>query len=90
MTEYRIKCDYRGDHKGQLLARNDPRAWRGTMAFPSGGPDPTCASITQHLRQVDRTMRELGHTHGTRKVPVLWDFGLVCWDCVSSLDVVRA
>jgi hypothetical protein len=36
----RVKCTYRGSHRGTLLALDDPRAWAGTIAFPDANPDP--------------------------------------------------
>lgn len=49
--------------KGVVLALNDPRAWEGTMAFPSRLPSQS---------EVDE------HVHGLSfegRTPVLWDFG---------------
>ena len=49
--------------KGTVLATNDPRAWEGTMAFPSRLPSQS--EVDSHV---------VGYTFEGR-APVLWDFG---------------
>lgn len=54
--------------KGILLAVDDPRAWAGTLAFPSATPDPV--AVKAHVAWC----RSQGLLRGDR-VSVLWDFG---------------
>lgn len=53
--------------KGIVLADDDPRAWVGTIAFPSDTPDP--AAVKAHVAWC-RSQGLLGNT-----IAVLWDFG---------------
>lgn len=76
----RVVCRYRVTeggaghaHVGTLLAMDDPRAWAGSLAFPTATPDPEL--VKAHVaRCVAR-----GMLRGIER-PVLWDFGKVYWD----------
>lgn len=60
--------------RGTVLAPEDPRAWAGTLAFPSGAPGR--GEVLAHLLRV-------GWPEGV--VPVLWEFGRVYWERAGSL-----
>lgn len=68
--------------KGVVLALDDPRAWKGTMAFP-GKRAPSRKKVQAHVTWC----REQGLL--TRSVPVLWNFGEhgqeVHWECATQL-----
>jgi hypothetical protein len=51
---------------GVVLALDDPRAWAGSIAFPTATPDP--AAVTAHVRKCILA-------GGCTEVPVLWTFG---------------
>jgi hypothetical protein len=69
-----VRCEYRGDHTGVVLADDDPRAWAGTLIFPSESPDPSAVRAhVAKLRAEKFFSREV-------KRPVLWSFGRVYWD----------
>jgi hypothetical protein len=73
----RVKCSYRGDHVGKVLAVDDPRAWAKTLAFPQDKP-PRLA-VKEHV---------LRHpTVAMKSIPVLYKFG-VQWDNRDCLTVV--
>jgi hypothetical protein len=62
---------------GEVLARDDVRAWVGTIAFP-GTPDPS--AVTEHVAVYANVL--------SSKVPVLWDFGeyrKVYWELTCCL-----
>jgi hypothetical protein len=61
--------------KGVVLSPADPRAWRGTLAFPRGEPDPT--ALREHLARYPSL--------GSSRVPVLWEFGQVEWEHADGL-----
>lgn len=69
----RVRCGYRGDHVGTVLAPDDPRAWAGSLAFP--GPEPAPDKVRAHVRRC----RAAGQLEDDR-APVLWDFGGIYWD----------
>lgn len=71
----RVGCDYRGSHRGVLLARNDVRAWRGSVAL---GAAPTQAAVDAHVAWCAAQ----GTLADTR--PVLWPWG-VMWERGSAL-----
>ena len=93
-TGCRVGCDYREPpehqpwihpaHRGTVLAVDDPRAWRNTLAFPSEAP-PTVQDVQQHLAKL--AARGI---HLKDKVPVSWDFGAVYWERESALYVAPA
>jgi hypothetical protein len=65
---------------GTLLARDDPRAWAGTLAFPESDPDPE--AVKKHVKRCDEQLWL------DTRVPVLWDFGTysrVLWEDKESL-----
>lgn len=68
----RVKCTYRGAHRGTLLALDDPRAWAGTIAFPDTNPDPE--AVRAHVEMHRASFERYEHR------PVLWDFGRLYWD----------
>jgi hypothetical protein len=59
----RVTCAYRGQHQGTVLARDDPRAWAGTLAFPEEKPDPE--AVQAHVKRHTPRLND--------KHPVLWD-----------------
>lgn len=73
--------------KGRVLAINDPRAWERTVAF---GPRlPTQDEVDEHIRRV-RAVFPSPSVPGdgdpfAGTVPVLWEFGEVRWDKVTSI-----
>ncbi|OGU24357.1 MAG: hypothetical protein A2580_09185 [Hydrogenophilales bacterium RIFOXYD1_FULL_62_11] len=65
--------------QGRVLDLRDPRAWRGTVAFPSSSPDPDAVN-----EYVDRLLAEGEFS----TVPVLWDLPSgqqVYWQRPASL-----
>lgn len=73
----KVRCSYRGDHVGRVLAIDDPKAWAGTAAFPM--VNPKRAAIKAHI---------LKHpTVATRTIPVLYNVGMF-WDARDSLTPV--
>lgn len=78
-----VSCHYRrlaspykrGDgsiHIGVALALDDPRAWAGSIAFPT--PTPDAAAVKAHVASC-----KLRGLLSDGKQPVLYDFG-VRWD----------
>jgi hypothetical protein len=67
----KVKCAYRGEHRGVLLAVDDPRAWYGTLAF--GYTRPSRRLVTLHVEHC----RSRGLLRETQ--PVAWPWG-VMWD----------
>jgi hypothetical protein len=65
---------------GTVLAIDDPKAWAGSIAFPTRRPRQ--ADVTAHVRQCQE-QGLLGD-----KIPVLWDFGKVYWERPSVLRTV--
>jgi hypothetical protein len=69
--------------KGKVLARDDPRAWENTLAFP--GRRPTKREVKKHLNE----LKKMGHKLGSDSTPVLWDFGKdgrkVYWENTKKL-----
>jgi hypothetical protein len=70
--------------KGELMAQTDPRAWVGSLAFPSVVYDgtPPQDKVNAHVAWC--------HSQGLLKdvVPVLWDFGTyrkVWWEPTKDL-----
>lgn len=61
--------------KGVVLSPTDPRAWRGTLAFPRGEPDPV--AVRAHVARHPAL--------GASRVPVLWEFGEVHWENADRL-----
>jgi hypothetical protein len=78
----RVKCRYREQHQGTLLAFDDPRAWQGSIAFGDGLPDRD--AVRDHVLKHLDTLGKLWPYHNQ---PVLWDFGKVYWD--SDLTAVE-
>lgn len=68
-----VACAYRRGHHGIALALDDPRAWAGSIAFPTATPGQ--AEVTAHVRKCQLR----GDLRGDYQ-PVLWDFGKVYWD----------
>lgn len=73
--------------KGRVLAINDPRAWEGTVAF---GPRlPTQEEVDEHIRRVKAVFSSPSVPGDgdpfAGAVPVLWEFGEVQWDKVTSI-----
>ena len=59
--------------KGVVLASDDPRAWRGTIAFPGELGDPPAEKVRAHVAWC--------HEQGLLSdVPVAWEFGKVYWE----------
>jgi hypothetical protein len=75
----RVTCTYRGGHCGVVIAMDDPRAWAGSIAFPTATPNQT--EVTAHVKRC----QERGDLRGDYQ-PVMWDFGKVYWD--SKLEDV--
>jgi len=73
----RVKCTYRGDHVGKVLAVDDPRAWAGTIAFPQDKPSPR--AIKEHVLKHPRI--------AVKSIPILYKFG-VQWDNRDCLSLV--
>lgn len=62
-------------HLGRVLDVRDPRAWAGTIAFPTPTPDQSAVD-----EYVDRLLEEQG---AFAAVPVLWNFNntqVVFWE----------
>lgn len=72
----RVTVDYRAGHSGVVLARNDPRAWEGSIAFPER---PTVAQVDAHIAN-PHIAPFIG-----KDVPVAWSFGKVYWTEVGKL-----
>jgi hypothetical protein len=63
---------------GEVLARNDVRAWAGTVVFPSD--EPNADEVALHVARHAAVLAS--------ELPVLWDFGSyrrVFWERVASL-----
>lgn len=60
-----VTCRYRENHQGTVLAIDDPKAWAGSLAFPSDNPDPE--AVKQHVAKC----LEQGFFKDGR-LPVLW------------------
>lgn len=73
----RVHCSYREQHIGTVLAIESPDAWRGSIAFGIGDPDPE--AVRKHVAWC-RTFGGLDNA-----TPVAWDFGRVYWDRTDSL-----
>lgn len=81
----RVKCAYRKndttghEHMGTVLAKDDPRCWAGSLAFPEPNPDPR--AVRAHVRKVLRRGDSVCGVPGpSAQQPVLWDFGRIYWD----------
>ena len=75
-----IRADYREGHTGEILSIRDPRAWAGSLAFPVEFPDP---------EKVDAWVKEcLTQGYLRDRVPVLWSFGKIYWENITSLIVI--
>lgn len=66
-----VTCRYRGEHRGTLLALDDPRAWHGTLAFGYTLPSPRL--VSRHVAWCQE--QGLLRTHR----PVKWPWGIM-WD----------
>jgi hypothetical protein len=73
----RVKCTYRGNHLGTVLAIDDPRAWQESIAFEG---TPSQEQVTAH---VEWCLSQ--GLLGPSRTPVLWDFGKVYWDTTVKL-----
>lgn len=75
----RVKCAYRVndttgfEHVGTVLAKDDPRAWAGSLAFPEASPD--ASAVAAHVARCEAR----GYLSDAKQ-PVLWDFGKLYWD----------
>lgn len=69
----RVKCAYRNQHMGTVLAKDDPRAWAGSLAFPEASPDPQ--AVRAHVARCESRGDLSDATQ-----PVAWDFGRIYWD----------
>lgn len=79
----RVRCSYRGEHVGTVLAIDDIEAWRGTLAFLER--DLTPALVRAHVAYLRE--RYGARWHGDREsIPVQYPWG-VMWDRVSSLSL---
>jgi hypothetical protein len=67
-------------HRGTVLALDDKRAWRNTLAF---GERVSQKHATLHVKQ----LLEQGYL--TDKVPVLWDFGKILWEPIQFIRSVE-
>lgn len=68
-------------HAGVVLAPNDPRLWKGTLAF--GDRLPSQAKVDNHLAWINVNV-----PNRIPSVPVQWDFNgekVVYWERVESL-----
>jgi hypothetical protein len=68
------------DHRGTVIAMEDPRAWEGTYFWPSRRHKPRLAAIVEHVQWCLATGLLVN------VVPVAWDFGNVYWEKTSNLD----
>lgn len=59
-------------YAGEVLADDDPRAWAGTIAFPTDDPDPV--KVCDHVAWC----KSQGLLSDVQ--PVLWEFGRVHWE----------
>lgn len=62
---------------GVVLDRDDPRAWEGSIAFPSKRPNRE--AVRAHVAE---------HPSLLQKVPVLWNFGgekRVFWESAANV-----
>jgi hypothetical protein len=82
----RVKCSYRGNHVGTLLADDDPRGWIGSLAFPEG--IPTVEQVRAHIAHYRSMWPDLAAHDATRAV-VAWDFGKVYWESADSLSLAE-
>ena len=64
-------------YRGVVLARDDPRAWADTVAFPVPDPDPVVVRAPV-ARCLERGV--LGD-----RIPVAWSFGITRWEHPQSL-----
>ncbi len=64
---------------GVVLAVDDPRAWKGTIAFGHVEGLPAQEAVTKHVAwcESEGLMGE--------SVPVAWEFGKVYWEPVAGL-----
>ena len=74
--------------QGEVLALDDPRAWRGTLAFPCcNNKLPDVELVREHLWNIEHRYASDMEDHGCRellrqqylntqehRIPVLWDF----------------
>jgi hypothetical protein len=74
-----VACAYRRGARGVVIAMNDPRAWAGSIAFPTATPNQT--EVSAHVKRCQDRGDLLSDYQ-----PVLWDFGKVYWD--SKLEDV--
>ncbi len=68
----RVTCAYRDAHVGIVLDMTDPRAWAGSIRFPTDSPSPT--EVIDHVAWCWRH-----DLFRDGKQPVLWPWG-VMWD----------
>lgn len=77
----RVKCSYRAEHIGTIIATNDTRIWSNTLAFPQR--TPLQAEVDEHI-----ALCESKGLNFENETPVAWDFGKFYWDSTDSLEVV--
>jgi len=66
-------------YEGVVLARDDPRAWRATVAFPVTAGLPDADDVRTHV------VRCLESGLLRDRVPVLWSHGVVYWERADRL-----
>lgn len=79
----RVTVTYRAEfnHVGTVLARNDPRAWTGSIAF--SGRTPTQEEVDAHLAHP--VVAAVFASEKDARVPIVWDFGNLYWEPASAV-----
>lgn len=77
----RVRCSYRGEHIGRVLAIDSVKAWTGALAF--GTRRPKARAVRAHVESVLATVPSFAS-----KVPIEYSFG-VRWDSIAALAPVE-
>jgi hypothetical protein len=82
----RVTCVYRNEHVGTVLAEDDPKGWKGSLAFPEG--EPSREAVRAHIQRYRALWPELA-VHDAARAVVAWDFGKVYFERADALSPVR-
>lgn len=78
----RVRCTYRAQHVGTLLAHDDPRGWAGSLAFPEG--TPSVEQVRAHIARYTALWPDLAK-HDAERAVVAWDFGKIYFERADAL-----